>query len=120
MNKEDLKIHVNDMLLFEPWNIDNLIAGEYEIKETQEIWNNLKQESKDLIESYVLALYYHIVAGIEFSSIFEKINNYELNSNDNDDYVDNKGNIKFTHYDYLNVNFDSVVDSIVEYEFMNK
>ena len=120
MNKKELKDTISDILLFEPRDIDTLTLGEYEIKETQEIWNSLKQESKDLIESYVLAFYHHIISGIIFESLFEKINNYELNYNDNNDYVDNKGNIKFTSYDYLNVNFDSVVDSIIEFEFMNK
>ena len=120
MNKEDLKICVTDMLLLEPWDIDELISEKYSIKETQEIWNNLKQESRDLIESYVLAEFFHIICAIKFSSLFEKINNTELMPNDNGDDVDNKGNIKFTKFDTLNVNFDSVVDSIVEYEFMNK
>ena len=49
MNKEELKEHIIDMVMLDPWDIDELIAGEYSIKETQEIWNNLKQESKDLI-----------------------------------------------------------------------
>ena len=118
MNKQELKYCIKDMLLLHPWDIDELIAENYSIKDTQEIWNNLKQESKDLIETYVLAFHNHILSSIIFSTIFEKLNNYKLNYNDNNDYLDNKGNIKFTSYDYLNVNFNSVVDTIVEFEFM--
>ena len=119
MNKEELKNYITDMLLLEPMNIDELTFKNHNNKETQEIWNNLKKESKDLIETYVLAFYYHRMSGDIFSFLFEKINNYELMYNGNNDYVDNKGNIKFTSHDYLNVNFDSVVDNIVEFEFMN-
>lgn len=119
MNKQELKDTISNMLLFEPMDIDVLTFGEYEIKETQEVWNNLKQESKELIETYVLAEFYHIICSIKFSSIFEKINGTELTDNDNGDDIDNKGNIKFTKFDTLNVIFDNVLDTIVEFEFMD-
>ena len=118
MNKQELKKYVIDMLLLDVWEIDNLMAGEYENKETQEIWNNFKKDTRELIECHIRGFFYHSITGYIFSSLFEKLNNYKLNDNDNDDYVDNKGNIKFTSFDYLNVNFDSVVDAIVEFEFM--
>ena len=119
MNKKDLKNYIIDMLLLEPWDIDELIAEECEYKETQEVWNNLKQESKDLIETYVLAFYNHRISGNIFSLLFEKINNYKLEENDDEDYENENGGIIFSGYDTLNINFDNVVTTIVEYEFMN-
>ena len=78
MNKEELKEHIIDMVMLDPWDIDELIAGEYSIKETQEIWNNLKQESKDLIKTYVLAFYDYTIVAIDFSTLFDTIFDYEF------------------------------------------
>lgn len=116
MTKQDLKATITDMLLLEPIDIEALIFEECKDKELQQVWNNLKKDSKDLIEVYVLADYYHIISGVILSTISDKINDYDLENNENDDYIDNKGNIKFTKHDTLNVNFDSVLDTIVDYE----
>ena len=112
MNKEELKEYIIDMLMLDPWDINELIAEKYSIKEIQKIWNNLKHESKNLIETYVLVFYYHTIAANEFSLIFKKLNKYKLTEIDNNNYVDNKSIIKFSGY-------DTVVDTIVKFEFMN-
>ena len=120
MNKQDLKDYVRDILVLKVWDIDSLIAGEYKDSHKQEIWNSFKKETRGLIECYIRGYFYYTIAGDIFLLLFDKTNNYELRYNVNNDYVDKKGNIKFTSYDYLNVNFDSVVDTIVEFEFMNE
>ena len=78
MKKEELKNCIIDMLFLDPWDIDKLIAGEYENKEKQEIWNNFKKDTKDLIEFYIRSFFYHSITGCIFSTLFEKINNYKL------------------------------------------
>ena len=119
MNKEDLKMYVEDLLMLEVWDLDEIRSGEYKDKELQEVWDGLKVESRDLIETYVFGYFYHSIAGYTFASLFEKINKSELVENDADDYVNSNGGIIFSGYDTLNINFDNVVTTIVEYEFMN-
>ena len=119
MNKNELKDYIFDMLFLEPIEFDALNDGTYKNKDFQDVWNDLSKESKDLIETYTLAYYNHVLSGIILSEIFGKVNNYELKYNDKGDYYDNGGNIIFTNHDTLNVNIDSVIDNIVEFEFMN-
>ena len=119
MNKNDLKMYVEDLLMLEVWDLNELKAGECKDKDLKEVWDGLRKESKDLIETYVFGYFYHSIAGYTFSKLFEKINNYKLRENDDDDYENTNGGIIFSGYDTLNINFDNVVTTIVEYEFMN-
>ena len=117
MNKEDLKMYVEDLLMLEVWDLNELKAGECKDKELNEVWDGLRKESKELIETYVFGYFYHSIAGYTFSKLFEKINKSELVENDDDDYVNANGGIIFSGYDTLNINFDNIVTTIVEYEF---
>ena len=119
MNKEELKNYVREILFLEPWDIDALLVGEHKDKELQEVWDNFKKESKDLIEFYKRGYFYHSLAGYAFSELFEKIYNYKLDENDDYDYVNANGGVIFSAYDTLNINFDNVVTTIVKYEFMD-
>ena len=117
MNKKQFKNYILGMLLLKPMDICKLTDGEYKDKQIQNIYNNLKQETKELIETYALGFFYHTIASIRFSSIFETINDYELTENDDYDYVDENGNVVFSAYDTLDTNLDNVIDIIVKYEF---
>ena len=119
MNKKDLKMYIEDLLMLELWDLDELKTGKYKDKDLKEVWVGLKQESKDLIETYVFGYFYHSITGYTFSKLFEKINNYKLEENDDEDYENENGGIIFSGYDTLNINFNNLVTTIVEYEFMN-